>query len=308
MRTVFMGSPEFGLPALENLAKNTQVLGVVTQPDRPAGRGRQRVSPPVKILAATLGIPVIQPEKLNSPESLETLQNWKPDLILVAAYGQILRQNVLDLPVFGCINLHASLLPHHRGAAPIAAAILAGDAETGISLMKMDRGLDTGPVLGQKSIPILPGDTTESLSRKLALLAADTLDEYLPVYIRGDLTPQPQIERLATYSPQLRKEDGRLEFQLPAIQLERKVRAYHPWPGTFVLWNHQPLKILSARVESENSREAVGTVLEIRRLPAIQTADGILELLEIQPAGKRPMPGDVFLRGAKGFLGALLTE
>jgi methionyl-tRNA formyltransferase len=190
----------------------------------------------------------------------------------------------------------------------VAAAILAGDGETGITLMKMDKGLDTGPILAQQSIPILPRDTAESLACTLATLAADTLEKYLPVYIRGDLVPEPQTEQSATYAPQLRKEDGRMDFTRPALHLERKIRAFYPWPGTYTLWKGQILKILSADVESAVPIAVAGTVLEIRRFPAVQTADGILILLEIQSAGRRPMPGDVFLRGARNILGTVLEN
>jgi methionyl-tRNA formyltransferase len=181
MRSVFMGSPEFSLPVLESLKNLTQIAGVVTQPDRPAGRGREVCPPPVKILADRLGLPVIQPEKLRAPEAMDQLRAWEPEVIVVAAFGQILRPEVLNLPRYGCVNLHASLLPRHRGASPVAAAILAGDPETGITFMKMDPGLDTGPILGQLRIPIESRDTAESLGRKLSLLAAETLQAYLPV-------------------------------------------------------------------------------------------------------------------------------
>jgi methionyl-tRNA formyltransferase len=302
MRTVFMGSPEFGLPCLRKLAELSEVAGAVTQPDRPSGRGRRLTSPPVKELAIQLGIPVIQPEKISLPDAMAQLRDWTPDLIVVAAFGQILRQDVLTLPRYGCINLHASLLPKHRGAAPIPAAILAGDTMTGVTLMKMDPGLDTGPILGQQALPILPTDTTSVLLRKLAILAAETLDKFLPVYIRGELVPQPQENRLATYAPQLKKEDGRLDFSQNALLLERKVRAYNPWPGAFLLWRGQPLRILEARVEPAQSKTAPGKFTSFGRLPAVQTGEGLLVLVTVQPPGRRPMPGEAFLSGARNFL------
>jgi methionyl-tRNA formyltransferase len=306
MRSVFMGSPEFALPVLESLKGQTQIAGVVTQPDRPAGRGREVSSPPVKILAEKLRLSVIQPEKLRSPEAMDQLRAWQPEIIVVAAFGQILRPEVLDLPQYGCVNLHASLLPRHRGASPVAAAILAGDLETGITLMKMDPGLDTGPILGQCRMPIDALDTTESLVRKLSFLAAETLNEYLPVYLRGEIVPRPQEEALSTYAPQLRKENGRLDFRQPAAMLERMVRAFHPWPGAYADWKGQPLRILEVRVEPGGPSDAAGLTQEWSRLPAVQTADGLLVLCRVQPAGKRPMAGDEFLRGARDFPGRVL--
>jgi methionyl-tRNA formyltransferase len=306
MRSVFMGSPEFALPVLESLKNQTQIVGVVTQPDRPAGRGREVFSPPVKILADRLGLPVIQPEKLRAPEAMDQLRAWRPEIIVVTAFRQILRPEVLSLPEYGCVNLHASLLPRHRGASPVAAAILAGDPETGITFMKMDPGLDTGPILGQTRLPIGPLDTAESLGRKLSLLAAETLTQLLPVYLQGEIVPQPQEDSLATYAPQLRKEDGLLDFQQPAAILERKIRAFHPWPGAYVLWRGQPLRILEGKAVTGEPAASAGLSVERSRFPAIHTADGLLVLRKVQPAGKRSMAGDEFLRGAKDFPGQIL--
>ena len=226
-----MGSPDFALSTLRALHENYSVVGVVTQPDRAAGRGRELKSPPVKTLALELGIPVIQPEKLREPEAMEQLRAWSPDVIVVAAFGQILRQDVLDLPKFGCINVHASLLPRWRGAAPINAAILHGDEETGITIMKMDAGLDTGPILTQRSVRIQPDETAGSLFETLSQLGADLLLDTLPGYISGEIKPRPQPEEGATYAGMLKKEDGLLDFSRPAEELERKVRAFNPWPG-----------------------------------------------------------------------------
>ena len=306
MRSVFMGSPEFALPSLDSLKSQTQIVGVVTQPDRPAGRGREMTPPPVKVLSEKLGLPVIQPIKLRTPEAMDQLRAWHPEIIVVAAFGQILRPEVLSLPPYGCVNLHASLLPRHRGASPIAAAILAGDRETGVTLMKMDPGLDTGPVLAQKRMPIQVSDTAETLGRKLALLAGETLTEFLPVYLRGEIVPRPQDDSLATYAPQLHKEDGRLDFHQPAEILQRKVRAFHPWPGTFTVWKGQPLRIVGSKTEPNDREAAPGTTVEKSHFPAIRTSEGLLILVQVQPAGKRIMTGDEFLRGAKDFLGQIL--
>jgi methionyl-tRNA formyltransferase len=228
------------------------------------------------------------------------LQAWAPDLIVVAAFGQILRPDVLDLPKFGCINIHGSLLPRGRGAAPIQAAILAGDQETGITIMKMDPGVDTGPILSQRAIPISPQDTAGTLFEKLAPIGAELLLETLPRYLSGELRPQPQPSEGVTYAPMLKKEDGRLDFTQPAASLEWRVRAFNPWPGTWFEWNGVQLKVLRARFRSEKSPGA-GQKLIIEGYPAIGTGAGILILEEIQPAGKKGMPGKAFLAGAKNW-------
>ncbi len=307
MHSIFMGSPDFALPALEALASLTELAGVVTQPDRPAGRGRNLEPPPVKVMAQKLGVSVLQPETLRSVEVMDQLRDWQPEIIVVAAFGKILRPEVLSLPRLGCINLHASLLPRHRGAAPIPAAILAGDAETGISLMKMDPGLDTGPVLAQRRIPIRPEDTTASLTRELSLLAAEILRACFPVYIRGELSAEPQDDSRATYAPQLKKEEGKLDFRETAEVIHRKVRAFHPWPGTYVSWKGQPLKILDIQPVKAAGETPPGTTLEYSHFPAVRTADGIVIIKKVQPAGKKAMPGDEFLRGARDFPGQVLA-
>jgi methionyl-tRNA formyltransferase len=300
LRIVFMGSPDFAVPVLNALAARYPVIGVVTQPNRPAGRGRTLNPPAVKAAALRLGIPIIQPEKLRLPEAMSQLQDWDPDLIVVAAFGQILRSAVLDLPRFGCINVHGSLLPRWRGAAPIQAAILAGDTETGISIMKMDPGIDTGPVLSQRSIPIAAEETGGSLFEKMSILGAELLLETLPRYLGGELVPQPQPEEGATYAPMLKKEDGLLDFTQPAIALERRVRAFHPWPGTSLDWKGGPLKVLHASTSSAKSPGS-GYRLMLEGCPAVGTGEGILVLEEVQPAGKKPMPGKAFLAGARDW-------
>ena len=293
-----MGSPDFAVPILEALAARYPIVGVVTQPDRPAGRGGTLHPPAVKTAALRLGLPVIQPEKLRQPESMHQLRAWKPDLIVVAAFGQILRPEMLTLPRYGCINVHGSLLPRWRGAAPIQAAILAGDVETGITIMKMDAGIDTGPLFSRRYIPIAPDETAGTLFAKLAPLGADLLVETLPRYLSGELVPQPQPEEGATYAPMLKKEDGRLDFNQPAVALERRVRAFSPWPGTYFDWNGAPLKVLRASV-SEAKSPGAGCRLTVEGRPAVGTGEGILVLEEVQPAGKKPMPGKAFLAGAR---------
>jgi methionyl-tRNA formyltransferase len=300
IRIVFMGSPEFSLPSLQGLASNYLVVGVVTQPDREAGRGRAITPPPVKILAQELSIPVIQPNRLRELDTMAQLQGWSPDLIVVAAFGQILRQPVLDLPPLGCINVHGSLLPRWRGAAPIQAAILHGDDQTGITIMKMDAGVDTGDMLSQRSTPILPDDTAGTLSARLATLGADLLMDTLPAYLAGELQPLPQQHELATFAPMLKKEDGLLDFSRPAVELARKVRAMNPWPGAYTIWQGQPLKIHKAH-SIEQSSQAPGLTTIFQDNPACTTSSGLLVLDEVQPAGKKPMPGKVFLNGARGW-------
>jgi methionyl-tRNA formyltransferase len=292
MRSVFMGSPEYALPVLETLSRLTEVAGVVTQPDRPAGRGRTLVPPPVKIAAKKLGLTVLQPKSMRSPETMDRLRAWAPDVIVVAAFGRILSRDLLALPERGCLGLHASLLPRHRGAAPVPAAILAGDSETGVTLMLMDPGVDTGPILAQKKTAILPEDTTESLTRSLSLLAAETLSEYLPVYMDGSLAARSQDETLATYAPQLTKMDGKLAFGEPA-------------DVSYILWNGKPLKILSASPEPYQGDLPPGSILVRLKFPAVRAAEGLLVLRKVQPAGKRIMGGDEFLRGSKGFSGRI---
>jgi methionyl-tRNA formyltransferase len=300
-RLVFMGSPDFAVPALDALAEQYQLAGVVTQPDRPAGRGGSLRPPAVKVAALRLGLPVIQPEKLRQPEAMEQLAAWAPDLIVVAAFGQILRPAVLDLPPFGCINVHASLLPRGRGAAPIQAAILAGDQQTGITIMKMDPGVDTGPILSQRALPIAADDTGGSLFVKLAPLGAQLLLETLPRYLSGELAPRPQPEEGITYAPMLKKDDGLLDASLPALALERRVRAMFPWPGAFFLWQAAPLRVHHAHIQRASGTSPSGRAV-INGLPALLCGDGALLVLdEVQPAGKKPMTGKAFLAGARGW-------
>lgn len=302
LKIVFMGSPEFAVPTLNALAANYQVVGVVTQPDRPAGRGRAVKPPSVRLAADSLGLAVIQPPRLRQPEALAQLQVWAPDLIIVAAFGQILRPEVLNLPRLGCINVHASLLPRWRGAAPINAAILNGDAETGVTIMCMDTGIDTGPILSRRAETIRSDDTALNLSARLANLGANLLLETLPAYLNVNLKPMPQEDAYATYAPMLKKEDGALDFQRSAAMLERQVRAYIPWPGAYMDWMNAPLKVLKAHIAADpDERRSPGERTVVHELPAVRAADSFLALDEVQPAGKRPMSGYVFLQGARGW-------
>jgi methionyl-tRNA formyltransferase len=296
-RIVFMGSPDFAVPSLRALAKQYAVVGVVTQPDRPSGRGREVKAPPVKTIALDLGLPIIQPEKLRAPEAMDQLRLWAPDLIVVAAFGQILRPDVLALPVHGCINVHASLLPRWRGAAPIQAALIAGDAQTGITVMKMDQGVDTGAIISQRGIPIEAEDTGGSLTGKLSILGADLLSETLPRYLSGELQPQIQDEGKAAYAPMLKKEDARLDLAQPGDELVRRVRAFNPRPGAFIEWDHELLKVHSAHIESVKA--SVGRRSVYDGQAAVGTGNGLLILDMVQPAGKKAMSGRAFLAGAR---------
>lgn len=301
-----MGSPDFALPALRLLAQTYWVVGVVTQPDRASGRGRELKAPPVKSLAQDLNVPIIQPERLREPEAMAQLKAWNPDLIVVAAFGQILKKDVLELPQYGCINVHASLLPRWRGAAPINAAVLAGDEETGVTIMKMDVGLDTGPMLAKRSLRIKPDDTTGSLIGALSTLGADLLIETLPGYIDGKVTLKPQPEDGVTYAPMLKKEDGRLDFEKPAVELERRIRAMNPWPGAWFEWNGAPLKVLKARTDIlfTYMNQTPGNRLVSGNEPVVATSNGFLFLEEVQPPGKKQMSGKSFLAGARNWEGA----
>jgi methionyl-tRNA formyltransferase len=306
MRMIFMGSPDFALPSLQECIQQYDVRAVVTQPDRRAGRGRKLTPPAVKALALEHGLPVIQPRSLKDDEIFAQLEEMAADVIVVAAYGQILPPRVLNLPRHGCINVHASLLPRWRGAAPIQASILDGDRETGITIMKMDPGLDTGPILAQEAVPITSETTAGSLSETLSVLGGSLLIRTLKKYIKGAIQPRPQDDELATYAPMLRKADGRLDFNQTAEYLERQIRAYDPWPGSFLTWTKGRILVLRAKVLTTTPSTPIGQVVEQDGYPAVVTTQGILQLIEIQPAGKNPMQGAAYLRGAPDFIGANL--
>jgi methionyl-tRNA formyltransferase len=315
-----MGTPGFAVPALAALARlpGIVVAGVVTRKDQPAGRGRTLEAPPVKLAARDLGLPVIQPGSLRRPQAIEQLRALEPEVIIVAAFGQILPPDVLALPRFGCLNVHASLLPRYRGAAPISAAILAGDAETGVTLMLMDEGLDTGPIITSARLAIAPDDTTATLTERLATLSADLLTEALPHWLSGDLTPMPQDSTLATMTHPLRKEDGILDWSLPAQDLARRVRADHPWPGAYTTWRGQPLKIYRAHAIAASDLPAdqrdapAGTAIAWGRgagaVVAIACGSGALALDVIQLPGKRALSAADVVRGQPDLVGARLPS
>jgi methionyl-tRNA formyltransferase len=297
-RIIFMGTPEFAVSSLAACFDLGEVVAVVTQPDKPKGRGNALAAPPVKELALSRGVPVLQPVKLRTPPFSEELRRFAPDVCVVTAYGRILPKDILDLPARGCVNVHASLLPRFRGAAPIQWAIAHGDAETGVSLMVMDEGLDTGPVLAMKRLPITPDETSASLHVKLAALGGDVLRESLPAYLRGELKPVPQPSEGVVLAPIIEKDEGRLDFTKPAVVLERRLRGFTPWPGAFTTLGGKLLKVHRVRVGG--STGTPGTVLAAN-VDGIEVAcgEGSLVLLELQPEGKRVMSAADFLSGHK---------
>lgn len=301
---VFMGTPDFAVPALRQLIAHHQVIGVVTQPDRPAGRSRQMQMSPVKQVALAADIPVFQPERLRRPEGIEELRRWSADVFVVAAFGQILPQAVLDMPPHGAINIHASLLPRWRGAAPIQAAIRAGDAESGITIMQMDAGLDTGAILAQRSIPIASDDTGQTLHDKLAALGGNLLIDTLPAYLDGTIQPQPQGDSLATIAPRIQKDEGRIDWTQDAAAIERTVRAFTPWPGTFTFWSGKQLKIHGGTVG--DGAADPGAVIERNGRIAIGTGGGLFYPTRVQLEGRGAVSMDEFVRGYPSFAGATL--
>ncbi len=307
-RIVFMGTPEFSIPALERLiASEYEIVAVYTRPDKSAGRGRDPSMPPVKVMAQAHGIPLFQPETLKSSSEIEHLASLKPDVGIVIAFGQILPQEVLDIPGFGFLNIHPSLLPRYRGASPVASAILAGEAETGVTIMLLDAGMDTGPILARSRLSIDSEDTTESLEARLAEVGADLLIETLRRWFEQKLVPERQDNREATYTARISKNDGELNWQLPAEELVRRIRAFHPWPGCYTRWRGKTLKVLKAISLPSAERVEPGLVIEMpveSEIPVgIGTGEGILGLSLVQLEGKKSMPITDFLRGQKGFFG-----
>lgn len=306
IKVVFMGTPEFSVPILQALIQHYDVVGVVTQPDRPAGRGGKIRISPVKQVALDHHIPVFQPEVIRKKDAIETLRAWDADVYVVAAFGQILPQALLDIPHYGSINVHASILPRWRGASPINAAILAGDHETGVTIMKMDAGLDTGDMLSIKTTPITPDETAQTLHDKLSQIGAEILLETLPRYFSGELQPQPQPEAGVTYAPQIEKEQGVIDWSHPAIYIDRLVRGFTPWPGTFTFWDGKQLKIHSGTVGAGEAE--IGQVIERDGKLAIGTGDGLYFPSEVQLEGKKRVSVTDFLRGYPQIVGGQLGE
>lgn len=308
-RIVFMGTPEFAVPILDTLTKTSHpIVGVYTRPDKPAGRGGKIHTTPIKQLALARHLPIFQPTTLREPNVVAELHALAPDVIIVAAYGLILPLAVLTIPPRGCINTHASLLPRYRGAAPIPAAILAGDSETGITLMQMDAGLDTGPILVQRAILISDDDTTGTLTTKLASLAATLLLDSLPHILAGDIAPQPQDHTRATTAGMIRKEDGLIDWSQSASDISRRVRAFNPWPSAYTFWSGAQLKILSAHPSDYRTNAEPGRVIQLPNDIGVATGNGTLVLRELQLAGKRAMKIEEFARGQREFLGSVLKS
>jgi methionyl-tRNA formyltransferase len=310
-RIVFLGTPDFAVPVLQSLvdAPGLDVVGVVTQPDRPAGRGKIVVASAVKRHAEHLGLPILQPATLREAAAVDALRAWSPDVLVVVAFGQILRQAVLDLASHGCINVHASLLPRWRGAAPIQYAIRAGDTETGITIMQMDIGLDTGPVLSQHAIPIDVHDTSATLHDKLADLGARILPATLIAYLDGEVSPHPQPDEGVTLAPSIKKTEGQIDWSQTAVEIDRHIRAFNPWPGTFTFLGDDLLKIIGGAVQlGKDGSDSPGTVASEHGELAVQTGAGLYILKEMQPAGKKPMSGQAFLAGHPGVIGSVLRS
>lgn len=296
MNIVFAGTPEFAVPALRALiASGHAPCAVYTQPDRPAGRGRKLTASPVKQLATECGIPVRQPESLKGPEEFERLRGLEPDLMVVVAYGLILPSSVLAVPHLGCINIHASLLPRWRGAAPIQRAVLAGDPETGVTLMRIEQRLDAGPMLGKRSCPIEPNDTAATLHERLAGLGAEMLIDMLPMLEGGNLPGEVQDETLVTYAEKIEKAEARIDWRHNALDIERRVRAFNPWPVAETLLDGSVLRIWSAQAVGDAAKASPGSVVGTARSLDVACGHGILRIFELQPPGKRRMSATDFL-------------
>ena len=304
MRVVFMGTPAFAVPSLEALdASDHEVVGVVTQPDRPKGRGQAVVPCPVKELALAKGLPVSQPEKVKSPDFLRQLSDWKPDVIAVTAFGRFLSKPILDLPPMGCVNVHGSLLPAYRGAAPIQWALIHGDPETGITTMLMDEGMDTGAVLLQQTVPIEPEDTALELGARLAQAGGALLVETLTRLAERSVVPRAQDHSRATVAPLLTKEDGVIDWTQPATEIANRIRGLSPWPGSYTFHHGHRLIIRKGRVDAQGGQggsdgQRPGTILAVGPKSFwVETGEGRIEVLEVQPANKKRMSVEQFLLG-----------
>lgn len=308
MKIVFMGTPDFAVEALENLVKSDyEVVCVVTQPDKPKGRGNQVQISAVKECAQKYNLPVFQPKKIKEAEAVEYLRTLEADLFVVAAFGQILSKEILEMPKFGCINIHGSLLPKYRGAAPIQWAILNGEKETGITIMQMNEGLDTGDMLTKVVVPIDSKDTGESLFHKMASAGADLLVKTIPQLIEGTITAIPQNEEESSYAPMIKKEMGKILWKKEAEELERMVRGMNSWPSAYTTYGKKTLKIWEAYVEEGNSGMAPGSVVQVtKEVIKIQTGKNLLVLKNLQLEGKKRMDVSAFLLGNKVEEGEIL--
>jgi len=296
---IFMGTPDFGVPSLKSLyAAGAPILLVVTQPDRPKGRGRKMAAPPVKLLAESIGIPVYQPQRVKNTEVVERMAAVEPECIVVAAYGQLLSAKILEIPTLGAINVHASLLPKYRGPAPINWALIQCEEETGITTMLMDTGMDTGDILLQRTVPIQPEDTAGSLHNRLAQEGAEVLVETLKLFKAGALNPRAQDDSQATYAPLLAKEDGEVDWHQDAERICCRIRGLDPWPGGFTWWQGRRLKLYGCKSLPSSTKAKPGTVIAASE-DGLQVAAGTGAVLinSLQLAGRRPLPAADFLRG-----------
>ena len=317
MRVVFMGTPEFAVPVLEALvgAPDVEVPGVVTPPDRPGGRGRNPVQSPVKSYALARSLPVLQPQSLRPEAAQRALASLSPDVIVVAAYGRILPPPVLAMPPHGCLNLHPSLLPRHRGPAPVVTAILEGDRSTGVTLMQLDQGMDTGPLISSQRVELTGSEDAETLTRRLFQLGARLLLDNLGPWVAGELAARPQIDAESTVTRKVERDDGRVDWSMSAEQLERRCRAYKPWPGLYTQWDGKILKLLDVTVPEpedgtgDEETSPPGSVAQTDGGEAplgVVTGQGILGLKNVQLEGRKAVTAAEFLRGFPGILGAQL--
>ncbi len=315
MRVIFMGTPEFAVPTLSALLESEySVVGVVTQPDRPKGRGKAVIASPIKQLALAHNLPIVQPLKMKAPEFLEALKAWQPDVMVVAAFGRILPKSILDLPPRGCLNVHSSLLPKYRGAAPMQWALINGETETGVTTMLMDEGMDTGAVLLQETVAIQPEDTSQELSERLSHVGGRLLVKTLRLWESQQLTPQVQDDGKVSMAPILKKEDGLISWTQGAAQINNRIRGLSPWPGGYTYLQEDRLTIWKAiprSVEPEaiSGDEKPGTIVKLRKDEiVVQTGDGFLAIKELQPANRKRMQAVQFLSGYRLEPGTLFTD
>jgi len=303
MKLVYLGTPQFAVGPLRALAAaGHEIAGVVTRSDKPAGRGRSLTAPPVKVVAEGMRVPVFQPRRVREPAFVDQLRTLDPEVIVVAAYGQILPKEILTLPKYGCINIHASLLPLYRGAAPINWAIIRGEVRTGITIMRMDVGMDTGAILLQESIPIDPADTAGTMTGKLAVVGARLIVAALPLIAEGKLQPVAQDESRATLAPLLKKENGLIDWNLSAVEIHDRVRGLSPWPGAYTFLDKKMVKIIASEPLGGTGEPGLLYERDRNTLEA-GTGKGLLRIVCIQPESKKPMIAGDFLRGHRGIDG-----
>jgi len=310
MKTVFMGTPDFAVPVLSALLDAAcNVVAVYTQPDKPRGRGGRTSEPPVKRLSIERGLPVFQPTSLKTDNLYREMASMSPDVVVVAAYGRLIPPRILSLPPLGCLNVHPSILPRYRGPSPVAATILNGDEVTGVTIIKLDEGMDTGPIVACRCTPVMPEETAESLTQRLFDMGASLLLDVLPQWARGEIEARSQNESRASVTRTLSRNDGKIDWGSCATGIARQVRAYHPWPGSFTHWNGKLLKVSEAHAIVPDPVMSVfaGKVLA---LPdgglGIGTGEGILAVTRLQLEGKRAVSGREFLRGYPSLIGAIL--